>query len=54
MCTRMIEILDAALQAESAQAPWGKEQETELTQVVAWAKERICWELLQSQLQVNP
>ena len=37
---------------ESARAPWGKEQEAELAQVVVWAKERITWELLQYQLQV--
>ena len=33
-------------------APWGKQQEEELAQVVNWAKERISWELLQCQLKV--
>lgn len=40
------------MQAETMSAPWGKQQEEELAQVVNWAKERISWELLQCQLKV--
>ncbi len=54
MCTRMTEMLDAAMQAMSARAPYGNGQESEFTQVVAWAKHRHRRELLQSQLQIIP
>ncbi|KAK9835805.1 hypothetical protein WJX74_008348 [Apatococcus lobatus] len=45
-----LECADATPQAEMVQAPWGKQQENELAQVVDWAQERMNWELLQFQL----